>query len=54
MVEVDFGCVPIGLLKRGLVLELIRLFELAAGRGVVLEERVVARFVEVDDCCVPL
>lgn len=41
---------PIGLLKRGLVLERIRLFELTAGCRIVIEERVVVtRFVEVDD-----
>jgi len=39
-VDVDGGCVPIGLPMRELLLELIRLFELTAGCRVTVEGRV--------------
>jgi hypothetical protein len=58
MVDVDGGCVPIGLPMRELILELIRLFELTTGCCVVIEGilvlpiRVFIRLFEfVFDCC---
>jgi len=45
-VDVDVGCVPIELPMRELILELIRLFELAAGCFVTIDGLVLAQLVE--------